>query len=130
MGRNRELPAWLATVSPSRALPLHAELTVSLVVIALIAVLDLRSAIGVSGVAVLTYYAITNAAALTLGTHERRWPRALGVAGLIGCLTLIVTLPWQAVVTGVGALMVGVVVRLTTAGPERRSARGRARRGP
>lgn len=114
MARNRELPRWFATVDERRSLPLRAELTVALVVIVLVAVLDLRSAIGVSGVAVLAYYAITNASALTLPAHQRRWPRPIAVVGLLGCLVLIVTLPAIAVAAGGATLALGVVVRLAT----------------
>jgi APA family basic amino acid/polyamine antiporter len=54
MARERELPGFFAHIDGARSLPLRAELTVAAVVIALVVVLDLRSAIGISGVAVLT----------------------------------------------------------------------------
>lgn len=112
MARERELPRWFAHVDTARSLPLRAELTVAAVVIALVVVLDLRSAIGISGVAVLTYYAITNAAALTLRPEQRRWPALLAAVGLVGCLTLLAALPPSAILTGVITLGVGVLVRL------------------
>jgi APA family basic amino acid/polyamine antiporter len=115
MARRRELPSWLGLVSARRSLPVRAEVTVAAVVIVLIVALDLRSAIGISGVAVLTYYAITNASALTMSAAERRWPRALAVVGVVGCVTLAVTLPWRMVVTGALTLLVGVVVRIVSA---------------
>jgi APA family basic amino acid/polyamine antiporter len=111
MARNRELPHFFAHIDPNRSLPLRAELTVTSVVIALVVILDLRNAIAISGVAVLTYYAITNAAALTLAPDQRRWPRGLAVIGLLGCLTLIATLPVAAVAGGLGTLALGVGVR-------------------
>lgn len=118
MARNRELPSWFAHVDPARSLPLRAELTVTAVVVALVLIADLRNAIALSGVAVLTYYAVTNAAALTLTAEQRRWPRALAAAGLVGCVVLIVALPPIAVLIGGGVLLAGVVVRrLTVAGP-------------
>ena len=84
------------------------------VVIALVVVLDLRSAIGISGVAVLTYYAITNAAALTLRPEQRRWPVPIAVVGLLGCVTLVAALPPVAIVTGFVTLAAGVLVRIAT----------------
>ncbi len=111
MARDRELPVWFAHVDRRRPLPLRAELTVAAVAIALVVVLDLRSAIGVSGVAVLTYYAVTNAAALSLTTQQRRWPRAFAIVGFVGCCTLAVALPAAVVLTGGAALLVGLVVR-------------------
>jgi basic amino acid/polyamine antiporter, APA family len=113
MARNRELPPALAHVDSARALPLRAELTVAAVVMVLVAVLELRSAIAVSGVAVLTYYAITNAAALTLTPSERRYPPVVAVVGLAGCVVLVLSLPPRAVVTGLGVLALGAVARVT-----------------
>jgi basic amino acid/polyamine antiporter, APA family len=78
----------------------------------------------VSGVAVLTYYAITNAAALTLTREERRWPRWVAALGLVGCVTLVVCLPSRAVLGGVIVLALGVVARLATMGPVRRRSPG------
>jgi basic amino acid/polyamine antiporter, APA family len=112
MARERELPHWLAHVDVARSIPLRAEVTVAVVVIALVIVVDLRDAIAISGVAVLTYYAITNAAALTLSAEQRRWPAIIAVGGLIGCVTLVAALPPAAVVTGVVTLAAGVLVRL------------------
>jgi APA family basic amino acid/polyamine antiporter len=93
---------------------LRAELTVAAVVVVLVVVLDLRSAIGISGVAVLTNYAVTNAAALTLRRDQRRCPLAIAVVGLLGCVTLAATLPPTAIVTGLVTLAVGVIVRPIT----------------
>jgi APA family basic amino acid/polyamine antiporter len=115
MARNRELPGWFAHVDERRSLPLRAELTVTAVVIVIVLAIDLRSAIAVSGVAVLTYYAITNAAALTLSTDERRWSRALAVTGLVGCLALVAALPWRAIAIGGGVLALGAVARFVHA---------------
>ena len=116
MARNRELPNWYAHVDGARSLPLRAELTVASVVIVLVLVLELRSAIAVSGVAILTYYAITNAAALTLRPDQRRWPRAIAVVGLVGCVVLIFSLPASALIGGGITLAVGVAVRAVTGG--------------
>ena len=66
MARNRDVPGWFAHIDEKRSLPLRAELTVAAVVIALVLTIDITSSIAVSGVAVLTYYAVTNAAAITL----------------------------------------------------------------
>lgn len=111
MARNRELPSWFAHVDRQRSLPLRAELTLTVIIVIIVTVVDLRGAIALSGVAVLTYYAITNAAALTLEPVQRRWPRWVAVVGLIGCVLLAVALPAGAVAGGVVALAGGVAVR-------------------
>jgi APA family basic amino acid/polyamine antiporter len=114
MARRRDLPSWFDHVDERRSLPLRAESVVVVVVAALVLVLGLRSAIAVSGTAVLTYYAITNAAALTLTADQRRWPRWVPVVGLIGCVTLAAALPWRELLTGAAVLAVGAAARAVT----------------
>lgn len=111
MARRRDLPSWFARVDHRRHLPVRAEATVVAVVVGLVVVIGLRSAITVSGVAVLTYYAITNAAALRLAPDERRSPRLIAVAGLCGCVVLIGSLPWRELAVGGAVLLGGVLVR-------------------
>lgn len=111
MARRNELPSWFSHIDASRSLPLRAEFSQAGVVVGLVWLVDLRGAIGLSGVAVLTYYAITNAAALTLSDSERRWPSWIAGVGLVGCLVLVVALPASAVAIGAGVLLSGVMVR-------------------
>ena len=114
MARERDLPGNFAVVDSRRALPLRAELTVSAAVVGVVLVANLRSSLALSGVAILVYYAITNASALTLSGAERRWPRALAVGGLVGCLVLAVALPSRVVIVGTAVLLAGVAVRQVT----------------
>ena len=111
MARNRELPGLFAHIDEKRSLPLRAELTVAAVVVTLVLTIDITSSIAVSGVAVLTYYAVTNAAALTLRRDQRRWPRALAVVGLLGCILLVAALPRSALLGGGLVLVTGVAAR-------------------
>ena len=57
----------------------------------------------------LVYYAITNAAALTLGPGAGAAAAGPGArrAGLVGCLLLAVNLPLASVLAGFGVLAVG-----------------------
>ncbi len=111
MARRRELPSWLATIDERRSLPVRAEAVVTAVVIVLTVTMDFRGAIGFSGVTILTYYAITNAACLSLPDDRRRWSRWIGVVGLAGCLTLAVMLPLAATITGAAVLVAGILIR-------------------
>jgi APA family basic amino acid/polyamine antiporter len=104
MARDRHLPTVLAAVHPRFQTPHRAELAVGVVVAALASCLDLRGAIGFSSFAVLVYYAIANASALTLGA------RVIPIVGLVGCLVLAVTLPPASVFVGVAVLLVGAAV--------------------
>jgi len=121
MARNADLPRWLASVHPAYRVPDHAELALAAAISFLVLTADLRGAIGFSSFGVLIYYAIANAAAFTQAHAERRWPRFLNAAGLLGCLLLVVTLPIQAVLAGVAMFAIGLTGRLVA---------GRVRGGP
>jgi basic amino acid/polyamine antiporter, APA family len=110
MAANRELPGWLDAVHPVHKVPHRAEMAVGILVAGLVAVTDLRHAIGFSSFCVLTYYAIANASAWTLPPEQRRWPRALTVAGVVGCTMLAFTLPAASVVAGAAVLALGAGV--------------------
>jgi APA family basic amino acid/polyamine antiporter len=114
MARRRELPGFLAAVHPKFRTPYRAEVVTAAIVIAIVLVADLRGAIGFSSFAVLTYYALANASAWTLSPKERRWPRWLAGFGFIGCATLAVTLPLDAVIGGGLLLIAGSVIWFTT----------------
>lgn len=111
MARERDLPSLLSTVHPRWHVPHRAELAVAAAIVLLVALVDLRGAIGFSSFGVLLYYFVANVAAFRQGTPSRRYPRALQVVGAIGCLVLAVTLPWPSVVAGVGVVAIGVAYR-------------------
>jgi basic amino acid/polyamine antiporter, APA family len=110
MARDRELPHGLAAVHPRHRVPHRATLAVGAVALALVLLTDLRHAIGFSSTAVLTYYAIANTCALTLGRRPAR-SSAMAVVGLVGCVALVATLPLVDVVTGIGVLVAGLAGR-------------------
>ncbi|UZN05431.1 APC family permease [Cellulomonas sp. S1-8] len=126
MAREHDLPGALAAVDARRGTPSRATTAVGLTVAVLVATLDLRGAIGFSSAGVLLYYAVAHVAVLRGGTWRGRAAHAVGtrlapgtwavrvlpVAGLLGCLVLVATLPPTAVLAGVGVVAVGVVGRL------------------
>ena len=113
MARDRHLPHALAAVHPRYKVPHRIEFTVGMAVAILAACSDIRGAIGFSSFAVLTYYAVTNASALTLGDDEGRLPRMVPIAGLLGCVLLAVFMPIRSVEAGVIVSVVGVVYYVT-----------------
>ncbi|TDN92390.1 amino acid permease [Microbacterium sp. BK668] len=126
MARKGDLPRLLAAVHPRWHVPHRAEVAVGGVVVILVALVDLRGAIGFSSFGVLLYYLVANIAAYRQRSDVRRYPRALQVVGGVGCLVLVVTLPWQSVVAGVAVVAIGVVYRMVrlrlrgAAGPDAR----------
>lgn len=113
MARNSDLPGTLATVERRTQVPFRAQLVVSAIVVVLVTSANLVEVIGFSSCTVLVYYAITNAAAFTLGREPgRRLPvRVLAIVGINGCLALAISVPLTSVVMGVFVLVLGVAFR-------------------
>ena len=111
MARHRDLPFWLSAVHPRHKVPHHAEIALAVVVSVLVLTTDLRGVIGFSSFGVLIYYGIANTAAFTQPPSDRRWPRWLNVLGVLGCLVLIATLPWQSIIAGLAMFAVGLLGR-------------------
>jgi len=124
MAANGDLPTFLASVHPRYRIPDHAELLVGAIVAAVVLLVDIRGAIGFSSFAVLVYYAIANASALTLRRDERRRPHAIAAGGLAGCALLAFSLPLPSVLAGGGLLAIGAAVYAIrrSLGPRRRTA--------
>jgi APA family basic amino acid/polyamine antiporter len=125
MARNGDLPGWLAGVHPRYRVPHHAELALAVIVCALVLTTDLRQVIGFSSFAVLIYYAIANASAFTQPAADRRWPRALNVLGVAGCLVLVVTLPLPSAAAGLIMFAVGLLGRLAVLRLRARAGQGK-----
>jgi APA family basic amino acid/polyamine antiporter len=110
MAAEGDLPRRLAAVHPRHRVPHVAELAVGAVVVLVVALADLRSAIGFSSVTVLAYYAIANASAFTLPAGRGAWARVVPVVGFVGCLTIALALPLDTVAAGLGVLAAGALV--------------------
>ena len=110
MAGNGDLPRYFASVHARHRIPDHAELAAGAIVAVIVLLADVRDAIGFSAFAVLGYYGIANACALTLVPPERRWPRWLAVAGVAGCALLACSLPLTSVISGATLLAAGATV--------------------
>ena len=120
MARDRELPHVLAAIHPRYRVPHRAEILLGLTITTIVVTADLRNAIGFSSFAILTYYAIANAAAFTLPGRQRRWLRPLAVVGATGCALLAFTLPPATVLTGAAVLALGLAGRVACGVESRR----------
>jgi APA family basic amino acid/polyamine antiporter len=110
MARRGDMPSVFAHIDSRRSLPVRAEVTVAAAAIGIVIVFELRSAIALSGVGVLVYYAITNASALTLPLRFHQ--RITTSIGLAGCLVLAACLPPPLVMGGTSLLIVGLAIHL------------------
>jgi len=124
MAAEGDLPKWLDSVPPRHRVPHRAEMAVGVIVTLVVAVGDVRGAIGFSSFAVLGYYAIANASAWTLPAHHRRWPRPVPALGLVGCIVVAFTLPTASVTVGAAVLTVGALTWAVRTGLAKRRAAG------
>jgi len=113
MGRQGDLPTGLATMGPQKN-PWRSVIVVGAVAMLVAAFAPFGTAVAVSAFGTLLYYSVTNLSALRLNREQRRFPIALAVAGLIGCLGLAFSLAPQDVAVGLGVLAVGLVYRWLT----------------
>lgn len=107
MASNQDLPHYFSAVHHVHKVPHHAELTVGLIIAAVVSFADLRSAIGFSSFAILTYYAIANASALKLPSSQRLWPKWMSVLGLMICVLVALSLPKISIIGGAILFAVG-----------------------
>lgn len=112
MARTGDVPRTLAAVHPRTQVPHRAEIAVTIAICGIVALADVRGAIGFSSFGVLVYYLVANVSALRQPAAERRYPRVLAVVGAIGCVALCVTLPWLSLIVGVVVVVLGVGWRL------------------
>jgi basic amino acid/polyamine antiporter, APA family len=110
MASNHDLPKALGAVHPYRKVPHRSEFAVGLLVAGLVAVSDLRLSIGFSSFAVLAYYSLAHASALTLKRQERKWHPVLPLLGFLFCLLVAFNLPGASVTGGLALLALGTLV--------------------
>jgi APA family basic amino acid/polyamine antiporter len=107
MARRRELPPGLARFDGGE--PRRAVIAVGAGIAALVAIGSVKTTWSFSAFTVLVYYAITNAAALRLPAADRRFPRAVAIAGLVGCLGLAFWVEPVIWLVGLGLIAAGLV---------------------
>ena len=110
MGRESDLPMGLAKLGRDKN-PWRSVVFVGVITLVVAAFAPLETAVAVSSFGTLLYYSITNVSALKLPGAQRRFPRVLAVAGLVGCLGLAFALPPEYVIIGVVILAVGLSFR-------------------
>lgn len=108
MARDHHLPAVLSRVEGRRQLPRRADAVVAVSVLIVIALIDLRGAIGYSSFLALSYYAIANACAWTL--DRSLLGRAVPAFGILACVIIAFLLPWESVAAGTITLAFGAFI--------------------
>ncbi len=110
MGRESDLPSGLARLGPGQN-PWRSVVFVGIISILVAAFAPFNVAVAVSSFGTLLYYCVANLSALRLDEGQRMFPRALAVAGLVGCFALAFALAPEDVEVGLGILLIGIVYR-------------------
>jgi len=120
MGRESDLPTGLARLGAGQN-PWRSVVVVGVISILVAAFAPFYLAVAVSSFGTLLYYCVTNLSTLRLAKEQRMFPRALAVAGLVGCFALAFALPLQDVGIGLAILLAGLAFRSLRLGTTRRS---------
>jgi APA family basic amino acid/polyamine antiporter len=111
MARRGDAPGRLALIDEERSSPTAAVVAVGAVIGLLVLIGDVKTTWSFSAFTVLVYYALTNLAALRVRPDDRRIPRWVSVAGLIGCLGLAFWVDWRVWAVGLGMIGAGLAWR-------------------
>ena len=109
MGRRGDMPRAAARLNPSGTTPYVAVIAIGILVTALAAIGNVKTTWSFSAFTVLTYYAITNLAALALPPKERLYSRAYAWAGLGACLFLAFWVERSVWLSGLAVLGIGLL---------------------
>ena len=110
MARQADLPRGLARLGSGQN-PWRSVLLVGAVSILVAGFAPFGAAVAISSFGTLLYYSVTNVSALRLGKERRKYPRALAVAGLVGCVGLAFSLAPEVVALGLVVLGIGLAFR-------------------
>jgi APA family basic amino acid/polyamine antiporter len=112
MGRRKDLPVFFEKIHAKKKVP-HIGIFITGAIILLLTVLgSFEFIVRSASFTILLYYSITNIAALKQPLHEQRFGKAVPVLGLIGCLVMAASLPYQVIISGLIILMFGNVLKL------------------
>lgn len=111
MGRRSDLPPVFQRIQGRYRIP-HIGILFTGVIILLLTLLgSFEFIVRAATFTILLYYSITNIAALRQPKKDRMYGKIIPILGLIGCLAMSVSLPLNVVISGVGLLLIGFVIR-------------------
>lgn len=111
MARRRDLPSALGHINPNRSVPDHGILLTGSVITLLAVFGTLEFVVSAAAFTILIYYGIANICALKLQKDEKLYPKWVAVLGLVFCVVMALSLPAPTIVSGLGVLALGFVLR-------------------
>lgn len=111
MARRDDLPRILEHTNSKYGVPDYGVLLSGLVIVMLSIFGTLQFVVAAAAFTILLYYGIANIAALRLAAADKLYPKWIAVLGLISCLALAVSLRLTTILTGLGLLVLGFILR-------------------
>ena len=111
MARRRDLPSTFAHVHPQYAIPDRGIFFTAVVMLLVVIFGTLEVVLATASFTILLYYSIANLAAMHMKPEDRIYPRWISISGLVSCLILAGTLDFNVIVSGIGLLAVGFLLR-------------------
>lgn len=112
MSRRDDLPAVFGTIGHRYRVPYVGVVVTGVIILILTLLGTFEFVVRAATFTILLYYSITNVAALKQPRKEQISGRIIPAFGLIGCLSMSVSLPINVIISGVGLLMIGFILRL------------------
>lgn len=112
MGRRADMPKATARLNPAQTTPTVSVLVVSVIILLLIQIGNVKTIWSFSAFTVLMYYALTNIAALRLAPKDQLYPRTFSWMGLFACLFLAFWVEWKIWLVGLGLIAAGLLWKI------------------
>ncbi|MCP2044671.1 APC family permease [Pontibacter sp. HSC-36F09] len=112
MGRRHDLPPVFEQVHRRFRVPHVGILLTGAIILLLVLAGSFEFILRSASFTILLYYSITNIAALKQPDSDQLYGKFIPVLGLMGCLAMSVSLPLQVILSGLGLLVIGFVLRL------------------
>ncbi|MBA3631191.1 MAG: amino acid permease [Acidobacteria bacterium] len=111
MARRNDLPRVLEHTNSKYAVPDYGILLGGFVIVLLSIFGTIQFVIAAAAFTILLYYGIANIAALKLAAENKLYPKWIAVVGLFSCFLLAISLRLTVILTGLGVLIVGFILR-------------------
>lgn len=111
MGRRGDLPPVFESIHNKFRVPHIGILLTGAIILALTLLGTFEFIVRSATFTILLYYSITNLAAIKQPKDEILYNKIIPILGLIGCLVMSVSLPFNVIISGIGLLAIGFLIR-------------------
>jgi basic amino acid/polyamine antiporter, APA family len=112
MGRRNDLPPVFQAIHTVYRVPHIGIIITGIIVLSFTLIGAFEFILRTAAFSILLYYSITNIAALKQPGKEQIYGRVIPALGLTGCLIMSVSLPVNVIISGIGILIAGFLIRV------------------